>query len=108
MKDMPGTTYLHYSILLLLPHQNKHRDMKLPHSAIESRCCLPELCVHNTVDRVGQLLEAKEGQVKVVDIATARWVGACHSVAASIKLQARAAVSHPDIDGVVSGGGQVQ
>ena len=95
-------------ILLLLPHQNKHRDIKPQHAASESPCCLPELGIHDTVDRVGQLLEAKEGHVKVVDIATACGVGACHSVAASTKLQAGAAVSHTNIDGVVSGGGQVQ
>lgn len=63
--------------------------------------CLPELKVHETVGRVSQLLKAEEGQVKVVYIATARWVGACHSCASTVKLQAWAAVCDMDVYGVV-------
>ena len=63
--------------------------------------CLPELKVHEAVSRVSQLLKAKEGQVKVVHIPTARWVGACHCGAAAIILQTRAAVSDMNVDGVV-------
>ena len=55
-----------------------------------------------------QLLEAKEGQVKVIDIATARGIHSSHGGAAGVKLQAWAVVCDMDKDGVVWLTGQAQ
>ena len=47
---------------------------------------LPELKVHQTICGMSQLLESKVGQVKVVDISTARWIDTSHGCAAAIIL----------------------
>lgn len=101
-------TYMEYIVLQPVQAQNARELKASMHKIKHIGSCLPELGVHDTVDRVSQLFKAEERQVKVVDIATAGGVGACHSLAASVKLQAWAAVSHTNVDGVVCGGGQVQ
>ena len=57
----------------------------------------PELNVHETPSGVCNLLEAPIRQIKVVDIATARWVDPSYCVTTPIKLQAGAVVRHVDI-----------
>lgn len=69
---------------------------------------IPELNVHETPGGVGNLLEAPVRKIKVIDIATARWVNPSNCGATPIKLQAGAVVCHMDIYGVVALAGQAQ
>lgn len=62
---------------------------------------LPELKVHEAIIGMGKLLKAIVGQVKVVDIATARGVVSCDGGAATVILQTGTVVGDMDIDRVV-------
>lgn len=61
----------------------------------------PELEVHEAIVGVCQLLKSIVGQVKVVDVATARRVVSCNSCAVTVILQTGAVVGHMYIDGIV-------
>ncbi len=59
---------------------------------------LPELKVHEAVVGMSKLLKAIVGQVKVVDIATARWVVSCDGGAVVIILQTGTVVSDVNVN----------
>jgi len=59
---------------------------------------LPELKVHEAVVGVGKLLKAIIGQVKVVDVATARRVVSCDGGAVIVILQTGTVVSDVNVD----------
>ncbi len=59
---------------------------------------LPELKVHQAVVGVGKLLKAIIGQVKVVDVATARRVVSCDGGAVIVILQTGTVVSDVNVD----------
>ena len=59
---------------------------------------LPELKVHEAIVGMGKLFKAIVGQVKVVDIATARRVVSCNGGAVTVILQTGAVVGDMDVD----------
>ncbi len=59
---------------------------------------LPELKVHETIVGMGKLLKAIVGQVKVVDIATARRVVSCDGGAVTVILQTGTVVGDMNVD----------
>lgn len=59
---------------------------------------LPELQVHEAVIGMSKLLKAIVGQVKVVDIATARRVVPCDGGAVTVILQTGTVVGDMDVD----------
>jgi len=59
---------------------------------------LPELKVHEAIVGMSKLLKAIVGQVKVVDIATARRVVSCDGGAVIVILQTGTVVSDVNID----------
>ncbi len=78
--------------------KGKHLEKTIGQLQKSEMHSLPELKVHEAVVGVGKLLKAIIGQVKVVDVATARRVVSCDGGAVIVILQTGTVVSDMNVD----------